>query len=117
MFLYSCGTVSTEPHTLPFGAFDFDKSVKELAWVHLFGLFWWAAFLAASSSFIVIGATCFWYFAERRDGQMTDEEKDKSNRVCRSLGMFIKNHMGTVAFGSLLVAICDFLRFVLELFD
>lgn len=49
----------------------------------------------ASCQFIIMGAVCFWFFnKDKKDGALG-----------KSIGILLKYHLGTVAFGSLLIAI------------
>jgi len=66
--------------------------LEKLAWTHLFALLWNCAFFMASCQFIIMGAVCFWFF--KKDGALG-----------KSIGILLKYHLGTVAFGSLLIAI------------
>jgi hypothetical protein len=107
-YLYSTGTVSTKPHGLPFGQFEFTTDQKILGNIHLFGLFWNQAFIIATVEFIVAGAVCIWYFNQGPAAQ------DGPNPSITSITRYFRYHLGTVAFGSFLLAVIMFIRFWME---
>ena len=70
-----------------------------------FGLLWILAFFNAQQSFIVMVSGCSYYF---------DSNKEKEGNA--DVGMGVKmawvNHIGSLAFGSFIVAVVEFLRIV-----
>ena len=110
IFLYSVGDVVKKPKSLPFGTFVHSKTVKYLAYYLIFALFWIMAFLMAAADFILSTATGFWY-----------HKKSNSPVLYCFYSLFrsgtkylFRYHTGSVAFGSLLVAIVWLLQVVLE---
>eukprot|EP00927_Polykrikos_kofoidii_P045753 TRINITY_DN39847_c0_g1_i1.p1 TRINITY_DN39847_c0_g1~~TRINITY_DN39847_c0_g1_i1.p1 ORF type:complete len:950 (-),score=158.17 TRINITY_DN39847_c0_g1_i1:79-2847(-) len=78
-------------------------------WYLLFSFLWNNALLAAFLQIIVAGAVATWFFCP------FDENKRKdSNAVSTSVRNAFRYHFGSVCFGSLLVAIIQFIRCVLK---
>lgn len=75
---------------------------------HLFGLFWNLAFIIATVEFIIAGSVCNWYFQQGPGGQ------DTGNATIGSLKRYFRYHLGSVAVGSFLLAVINFIRFWLE---
>jgi len=79
-----------------------DSTNQWLIVVYLFGLLWIINFFSAVEAFWVSSTAALWYF----------EEGDPTAPVLRSFCR-IFYHVGSLAFGSLLIAIVMFLRIVL----
>jgi solute carrier family 44 (choline transporter-like protein), member 2/4/5 len=73
---------------------------------HLFGLLWNSAFLLTCSHFIIATSTCIWYFNRK--------EKHKTHPVLKSVIWMVVFHLGTVAFGSLILALVYLLRLIAQ---
>lgn len=63
LYLYSVGTVSHVPGSLPFGTFDHSPLMLKMLYVHGFALLWKLSFILAASDFILVSATTLWYFS------------------------------------------------------
>jgi hypothetical protein len=74
----------------------------------LFSLFWIIAFLNATNQFILASCACIWYFNQGKDGV------DSKGEVTTSFKRAFRYHLGSLAFGSLIVAIIQFAIAVLE---
>lgn len=70
-----------------------------------FGLLWILAFFNAQQSFIVMVAGCSYYFD-------SNKEKEGDADVGMGVKMAWVNHIGSLAFGSFIVAVVEFLRIV-----
>lgn len=73
---------------------------------YVFALFWNHTFTVALSQFIIASAVCIWYF-----------KQSKSNLNKSPVWTSVKRsllHLGSIAFGSLLVALLDMIRIVLK---
>ena len=75
----------------------------------LFSLFWHNCFFVALGQMVLAGAAAIWFFTPR-------EEKGRgtNNVVLPSLGICLFYHTGTVAFGSLLLAIIKLIKWFLR---
>eukprot|EP00056_Hartaetosiga_gracilis_P001793 m.47682 g.47682 ORF g.47682 m.47682 type:complete len:668 (+) comp10783_c0_seq2:41-2044(+) len=75
-------------------------------WYHLFGLFWIWQFILACQEFAIAGAVCIWFFSGKNATLKTP--------FWTSVGRLIRYHLGTAAFGSLIIAIVQMIRFLFE---
>ncbi|GFT20688.1 choline transporter-like protein 1 [Nephila pilipes] len=78
-----------------------------MRWLLLFGFLWLTQFVMACQNFVVAGAVVTWYFTR-------DKHKLKSP-IWRSFCMLISYHLGSVAFGSLIIAIMKAIRALFRL--
>jgi len=75
---------------------------------NLFGLFWGLCFVSALGEMVLAGAFASWYWA-------LDKSKDvPALAVTASLGRSVRYHLGTLAFGSLIIAILKMIRVMLQ---
>lgn len=77
---------------------------------HLFGLLWTSQFIQAAAYATIAGAFCEYYWT-------LDKRQVPARPVLRSVWRTIRYHFGSVAFGSLIIAIVQFLRIALEYVD
>ncbi|OQR99265.1 choline transporter-like protein [Achlya hypogyna] len=77
---------------------------------HLFGLLWSVQFLSAVGYMALAGAVCeyYWTLNKANMGRVP---------VLASFYRTLRYHLGTVAFGSLIIAVIQFARLVLEYVD
>jgi hypothetical protein len=106
VYLVSSGDAS-QIQGSPFGSFEFDKTLQRLLIYHLFGLLWLNAFIIASCQFVIASSTCLWYFS-----QGTGQGVTKTIRT--SLHRLFRYHLGSIAFGSLIIAIIQMIRIMLS---
>lgn len=78
-----------------------------LQWYNLFAALWAAAFVSAASDLILAGAVAAWYWTFKKT-------ELPPNLLGSSIKRSFRYHLGTVAFGSLLLALIQFLRVVVE---
>ncbi|KAJ3445544.1 ctl-like protein [Anaeramoeba flamelloides] len=113
MFLMSSGKprlVEEVPATGdPYLKLDYknEKSINYLGIYHLFGLLWTNAFVIAVTQGVVAGAIASWYWTR-------DKNNIPGSPTLASFKRIFKYHLGSFAFGSLIIAIIQFLRVVLE---
>jgi choline transporter-like protein 2/4/5 len=108
VYIYSTGTVKQST-----GSFipdiEWDSTTRYAWWYHLFALFYINAFLNAYNQFVLASSACIWYFEHRIEG-------GPDRPVRKSFWRAIRYHLGSIAFGSLIVAIIRFLMAVIEYF-
>lgn len=75
----------------------------------IFGTLWVNAFIGAVGIFVVASACCMWYFSHGPNSEL-------SLPIARSYKMVFRYHFGSLAFGSFILAIVQFLQFLLEMF-
>jgi len=88
---------------------DYGDSALIRFYIFIFGTLWANAFFGAMGTFVIASACCMWYYSHAPGS-------DLSLPIWRSYKMLFKYHWGSLAFGSLLVAIVQFLQMVVELF-
>jgi choline transporter-like protein 2/4/5 len=107
-------------------ALDDMKTINYLYAYHLFGLLWANAFIQGLGMMTISGAVSCWYWApfenttKDTDGDGNIGENDKTTSkvvvpgwpVFGSLCRTMRFHVGSVAFGSLIIAIVQFIRIV-----
>lgn len=86
--------------------YEFDDFVTKCGWYYLFCLFWTANFIVAVGDMIVSLAVAHYYFAPNKltIGSWT---------VLQSMFQVLYFHLGTCAYGSLIIAIIQFIRAVI----
>ena len=88
----------------PIGKFEYDARLQRLLLYALIGLFWLNAFIIACTQFVITSSVCIWYFAYPKKNQ-------KSVRT--SYKRLIFNHMGSIAFGTIVLSIVQVFRILL----
>lgn len=107
-FLWSSGIATIEGYTV---RFKLDYSGNVLFYIHIFGLLWIVNLMEALCHMIVAGAVGAWYW--KRNKKLLDP---RAFYIAKSTYRAIVFHFGTVAFGSLIVAIVQFIRILFEKF-
>jgi hypothetical protein len=107
---YLYGVESTIPQTFNTslgGVAVEEDDVANMWWYHLFGLLWTQQLINAIAMMTVAGAVSYWYFT---DDKTTLGHTPVSAAFVRTL----RYHVGSGAFGALLVAIIQFIRCVVK---
>lgn len=86
--------------------FEFDDFVQRCGWYYLFCFFWTANFIVAVGDMIIALAVAHYYFARNK---MTIG----SWTVLQSMWQVLFYHLGTCAYGSLIIAIIQFIRAII----
>ena len=79
--------------------------MKVTRWYNLLALFWMSQFLIGCQHMIIAGAVGIWFF--------TRNKSQLGSPICTSFSNLTRYHLGTVAFGSLLIALVQFARTIL----
>ncbi|KAH3758480.1 solute carrier family 44 protein member 2 [Pelomyxa schiedti] len=105
-------TASLGQETLSIGVsvYKVPIAIKYLYLYHLFGLLWTTAFIFAVGETTVAGAISFWYWC-------VEKEDFPRFPITRSFKNVVVYHLGSMAFGSLILAIIQFLRILLKQFE
>lgn len=82
-----------------------DKKIKGMAAFMFFGLLWMLAYIKYTCNFICMVAASTYYF-NSTDGNEGDAEVGLGFKFAHV------NHMGSIAFGSFIIAVIQFIRFV-----
>jgi solute carrier family 44 (choline transporter-like protein), member 2/4/5 len=103
--LFSSGNVEHDPK-LPFGNIKRTSFVDSLWYFHLFYLLWSVFFIDHLGNFVLCAVASIWYFAQDR------HNLNSPIQTAFKWGMIY--HFGTVAFGSLILAIIWVIKITLE---
>ena len=104
IFLYATGEFDTGSKVI--ANFNWDWKIRYSWWFHLFALFYMTAIISAFSSFIYSSSACIWYF--------TSERGIEAHPILKSFKRGIVYHFGSIAFGSLIIAIVRLIMVWLE---
>lgn len=76
----------------------------------VFGTLWSNALVQAMTTFVIASATCMWYYSQGSAGETLHLP------VLRSYGRAFRYHFGSLAFGSFILAVVQFLQLMVEAF-
>merc|ERR1711871_129098 len=88
---------------------EYTQSMQEAVYYHMFGMLWVNAFLIAMMNFMVASSFAQWYFAPRENGA-----KALKSPVTEAMRLAWTKHLGTMVFGSLIVAIAEAIRRIID---
>ena len=106
LYLYTIG------YAAPRKGFEFsteimwDKHTKPAIVYYIMGFFWVTAFILGCTQFIIAAAAAIWYFTQGSDA--------KPDCVGTGFKWLLKYHLGTIAFGSCIIAIVQTIRVIFE---
>lgn len=83
------------------------KETYLMFWIFMFGFFWICAFIIAIQQFTIAATTALWYF-------QGSESDMPSVSVTKGVYWAFRYHMGSLAFGSLLIAIMTLIKVLFE---
>ncbi|KAK9875144.1 hypothetical protein WA026_005935 [Henosepilachna vigintioctopunctata] len=89
---------------------DHDNYYNYMQWYNVFGFFWGTFFISAFGQMVMACIFATWYWTRPRS-------KLPFFAVTSSTLTVMRYHIGTLAFGSLIIAICRMIRVVLEYID
>ena len=78
----------------------------------MFGYFWVNAFLVGSAQFILAVGVATWYFSHTTDS--SGGKKRGSARIRSGFWWLARYHQGSIALGSMIIAICQLIRCMFE---
>ena len=91
---------------------DYGPAVSNMLWIMIFGFFWLMAFILSMNEFVIIVSAASWYFSDKTipddDGIPGDSE------VWKGFAWIFQYHFGSLALGSLLIAIVWIIRAIFE---
>jgi len=103
----SCAQVCPHSHC-QFVKYTKNSDFSWLQLVNVFGLYWGLFFFSAYAELVLAAVFSRWYWTDTEKG-----EKIPGCLLVRSMGLAFY-HVGTIAFGSLILAIIRFIRTILE---
>ena len=107
VYLYSSGDFDKENSKI-FANFKWKYEIRYLWWYHLFSLFYIYALISALSQFIYASCASIWYF--------NHDKNTEGHFILKSFKRAFRYHFGSIAFGSLIVAIVRFIMLLFEKF-
>lgn len=84
-----------------------DSTMLFTRWYNLFAFLWFCQFVIGCQHMVIAGAVAGWFF--------TRNKSNLSNPIGRSYCNLLRYHLGTVALGSFVIALVQFLRAMLKL--
>ena len=115
-YLASLGEITITQMEVPFSnyeipvrTYEYSDLVTQLGWCLIFCFFWTGSFILAVGEMSISMSIAKWYFT-------TDRNILTLFTPFSALGSVIRYHLGTCAFGSLIIAIIKLLRALLEAF-
>uniref|UniRef100_A0A7S1G5S8 Choline transporter-like protein n=1 Tax=Bicosoecida sp. CB-2014 TaxID=1486930 RepID=A0A7S1G5S8_9STRA len=106
---YNLTTASNGTISVPTSAMEWSRDDAEIFALHFFSLLWAVAFLIALGDLILSHAVAQWYFKPFRDGVKTLDAP-----VSTAVGVTLRYHLGTAAFGSCVLALVSFVKWVMQ---
>lgn len=110
ILIESAGTfkvVNNDTGTIMQVKYEKNGSIMVARWLNVFALLYFAQFFIGCSQFIVASAVASWYF--------THNKKNLDSPLLRGYTFLIRYHLGTVAFGSFIIAFVKFGRLILKI--
>lgn len=89
---------------------QFNQSIRNLMYFQVFAFLWISALISAVFQYSVAGAIASWYFSRDPSGF----SKDVGSPALRSFGRALTKSFGSLAFGALLLAVVQFLNFLVK---
>lgn len=83
------------------------EEARYMVWYQVFALLWVAAFINGICQFIIAASACMWYFTVNSDTK-------GRGTVGTAFYWAFRYHMGSVAFGSFIIALVQFIRIMFE---
>lgn len=77
--------------------------------MNIFAFLWFTTFLYGCQDFIIAGSVSKWFF--------TRNKSKLSLPMITTFGHLIRYHLGSICFGSVLIAIVQFVRIALKLIE
>lgn len=105
VYIYSLGSYEPESGAV-WGDFDRSDEEKYMFYYHLFALLWMNEFLLAWGTFVIASSACIWYFNH-------GVENSSIRPIRTSIWRATFYHMGSLAFGSFILAVIQAVRLVL----
>ena len=93
------------------GIKDFTSRSLGMFYYFLFGTLWVNAMLMAIATFVIAAACAVWYFSK------SPGMKDLDSPVASGFWMAFRYHFGTLAFGSFILALVQFIQIIFELLN
>ena len=107
IFIYSCGEVKKREGSNPFASVEWTNSERNAFYFEFWGVLWSNAFLLSLCQFILASSVCIWYFAQNTDSAAQQPVQTSIYRAFRY-------HLGSLAFGSFILAVIWTIKYTLQ---
>lgn len=87
--------------------YEKDSTMLLTRWYNLLAFLWFAQFVIGCQHMVIAGAVAGWFF--------TRNKSQLGSPIGRAYGNLLRYHLGTVALGSFVIALVQFLRMLLKL--
>jgi choline transporter-like protein 2/4/5 len=122
IWLFSCGEIKTETigtqvpgvgelTLFSYKTFVWNDHEKMLVYFSLFCFLWICAFIMACTEYVQIVAVASWYFSQSKD------QPGGNYSICRGYWWMLRYNLGSLAFGSFLIAVVVAIRLIFEYID
>jgi hypothetical protein len=105
IYMYSLGTPKYVPKQM-FAELTPTEHSNALFWIFMFGFFWIIAFITAILQFTIAASAALWFFSANSDSP--------SFSVTKGVYWAFRYHLGSLAFGSFLIAVVTMLKVIFE---
>jgi len=114
IYLYSVGTI-TQNTTYPWSNVAWEDFTKGAFYFNMFYGLWIVAFMVSFNVFWIASATVIWFFNQGKDQE--EGKKSKSNPCCTGLCWASFYHLGSIAFGSFILAVIWAIQIIMAYID
>ena len=108
----SIGPITVDSVALQTKDIEWDEKTTYAMWYMLFGFFWIMAFIISCNEFVVIVSAITWYYSDKTEPDDDGIPGDSDVKV--GFWWSFRYHMGSLAFGSFILAIVWIIRFIFE---
>ena len=107
LYIFSVGELKPNPKLPAISTVEWTEETQYVFLYTLFGYLWLNAFMIGVTQFIISAACALWYFSCTSDS-------NGSGSLCRGFYWVFRYHLGSIAFGSFLIALVQFIRIIFE---
>ncbi|XP_022187745.2 choline transporter-like protein 1 isoform X2 [Nilaparvata lugens] len=83
-----------------------DTAMKITRWYNIFAMYWFTQFFIGCQHMIIAGSVATWFF--------TRDKSTLSSPISTSYSNMVNYHLGSIALGSFLIAVIQFIRTILK---
>jgi choline transporter-like protein 2/4/5 len=110
IYLYSVGDVEKRGD-FPLAQINWNDNTRRAWYFNLFAILWIIAFILSMEKFVIGASVCIWYFNQTPEGETAEAGQSP---VRKSYYWAFRYHLGSIAFGSLILAIVWAIRIMFE---
>lgn len=103
IYQFSMGTI-IGCNSTPYGCVDWNQQFQRFFGLSAFALLWNCLFIAHLTQYLISAAAAHWYY-----------KSQATHPVCRSLGWMICYHLGSIAFGAIVLTLMSIFRVFMQL--